>query len=328
MDIVTASQTRAWILCFAFSGLLACDDSPVPAADARPDAPVADTDGGAADGPTPDTTPAIDGPLHDGPPTTCSEAIVGTKCTPTGGECGADHTCLLVSATAGFCTCACTPEDFTTPTREDSCPGSKLVCARYTPQGGNEQRYCFQFLGNVPPGCSDKLTHNWDTPFAFAYANMELALLTPASAPFIVVGVRYLLGGTGMGGSIPCDSIVPHRVDLWVDTSTTPASTPALAATVQAAPATQSTLVATSISLGSPLRLESGEHLFVAVEMSNKVNDKAMCIATCGGGTTGEKSFTSWTNATVNNSPPYSWKSYKAMGSTQELSTLALGFEG
>jgi hypothetical protein len=316
------------MLCLVSGALLACDDSPPPATDARPDAPAAGTDTGAEDGPTADTTPVLDGPFVDTPPTTCSETTVGTKCTPTGGECGADHTCLLVSATAGFCTCACTPEDFTTPTGEDSCPGSKLVCARYTPQGGKEQSACFQYLGNGPPGCTDKLTHNWDTPFAFAYANMELTRLTPASAPFIVVGARYILGGTGTGGSIPCDSTVPHRVDLWVDTSTTPASTPALATTIKIAPATQGTLVATSVSLGSPLRLESGEHLFVAVEMSNQVNDKAMCIVTCGAGTTGEKSFTSWTNATVNNSPPYSWTSYKAMGSTQELAILALGFEG
>jgi hypothetical protein len=283
----------------------------------------------AVDRPSADVTSPDTGPPPDiGPPPPCSESTVGKQCTAGGGECGADHTCLMVSATAGFCTCGCVPEDLTTASREDSCPGSKLVCAPYAAPGGAPKHHCFQVAGNVPPTCISKVTHNWDTPFAFAYANMELTLLTPASPPFTVVGVRYILGGTGTGGKIPCDSTVPHRVDVWVDKVTTPAASPTLAATVNAAPKTQAKFVATAVTLGSPLSLKTGEHLFAAVEMSNKTSGKAMCIVTCGSGTTGEKSYTSWTNATINNTPPYKWSSYKTMGSTQELSTVALGFEG
>ena len=176
----------------------------------------------------------------------------------------------------------------------------------------------------MPPSCTGKLTHNWDTPLAFAYANMELARLTPA-VPFTVLGVRYSLGGEGSGGTIPCDSTVPHRVDLWVDTSATPGSSPALTATLQATPANQATLVATTLALDSPVRLEIGDHLFLAVEMSGETTGKAMCIVTCD--STGDESFTSWTNDPVNNSPPYSWTPYKTMGAAQDLSILALGFE-
>ena len=282
------------------AGLLACSGSP--------DQPIADTgvDAGQDAGPVP-----------------CSESIVGKRCTATGGECGAGHTCLLVDATAGFCSCACNPEDPMIPEIEDSCPGTELVCA---PHGTNGNR-CFRYLGNARPGCVERYTHNWDTEYSFAYANMELARLTPASA-FTVLAVRYTLGGTGTG-SVPCNSTVPHRVDLWVDAATTPAASPTLATSTQAGPAPAAKTVVVAPGIEPALRLQSGQHLFVAVELSDKVSGSAMCIATCGTGATGDRSYTSWTAAsTANNVPPYTWSSYSAMGAAQELVILALGFEG
>ena len=136
--------------------------------------------------------------------------------------------------------------------------------------------------------------------------------------------------GVARDGSLTArsDSAAPHRVDVWVDTATAPVANPTLAATVNTAPKIQAKFVAAAVTLGSSIQLKAGESLFVAVEMSNQTSGKAMCIVTCGAGTTGEKSYTSWTNALANNSPPYLWTSYSTMGSTQELSTQALGFEG
>jgi len=311
-------MTRAkHCLLLLVAGLLACSDPAPPVADAAPDGPVADAT-------PPDATPP-----DTGPPVPCSEQIVGKPCTKDGKECGAGHTCLLASATAGFCSCACTPDDLSTADAEDTCPGTDLLCALYGPTDGVGQGYCFRTLGNTAPGCAANYTHNWDTPYAFAYANMELARLSPTSGPFTVLGVRYLLGGTGTSSSIPCDSTVPHRADIWVDTTTTPSSSPTVAVSFDVAPTTQGKAVAMALALETSIRLESGDHLFVAVELSNKVDGKAMCIANCTAGTAGASSYTSWTGASIlNNAPPYSWSSYQAMGTPRDLATLALGFDG
>ena len=62
----------------------------------------------------------------------CKIDVIGKLCTKNGGECGKANPCFLTDDKGnGICTCACTPDDSTTPlVNEDTCPGKpKIVCS-------------------------------------------------------------------------------------------------------------------------------------------------------------------------------------------------------
>ena len=118
--------------------------------------PEAGTDGGVTlpEGGT-DGTPATDGTAKK-----CVAAKLGLPCTKDGKECGDANTCLLLTATAGVCTCQCTPDDSKTPlVNEDDCPGQpKNICgptAIEVTSGGKKSKanFCMQL-------CEPKLGSN------------------------------------------------------------------------------------------------------------------------------------------------------------------------
>ncbi len=121
-----------------------------PKTDAPTDAPKTDgpktdapkTDAPKTDGPKTDA-PKTDAPKTDAPPA-CG-ASIGAPCTQSGGQCGAG-TCVLTSATAGFCTCPCAPDDPQTPlVNEDSCPNlAQNVCGSVVYSNGQQQNICLR----------------------------------------------------------------------------------------------------------------------------------------------------------------------------------------
>lgn len=92
--------------------------------------------------PANDLPPLDKGPKPDGGPTpTCQK--IGKPCSGAG-DC-AGGTCLILTGAQGVCTCACTPDDPSTPMlNEDTCPNMSVnVCgAVSTPAGVKD--YCFQ----------------------------------------------------------------------------------------------------------------------------------------------------------------------------------------
>ena len=102
------------------------------------------------------------GPKMEGGVPTCSKAIVGKACTKasSGSECGSSGTCLLTSSdgASGVCTCACTPDNTSTPLiNEDTCPEATTTkystCGKVSFQDGSTKNYCFK-------GCKPALGKN------------------------------------------------------------------------------------------------------------------------------------------------------------------------
>jgi len=73
---------------------------------------------------------------------TCDASLIGKPCTAGGGGCDG-HPCVLTGG-AGFCSCACTPDDPQTPlVNEDSCPrGRQHLCALLPLAGGGSGSFC------------------------------------------------------------------------------------------------------------------------------------------------------------------------------------------
>jgi hypothetical protein len=81
----------------------------------------------------------------------CTKAIVGKACTKAGTECGSGATCLLTSSdgASGVCTCACTPDNSSTPLiNEDDCPEATTTkysqCGSITLSTGKKSNFCFK----------------------------------------------------------------------------------------------------------------------------------------------------------------------------------------
>lgn len=122
------SRTRVTLAAAAAAALLAFSPRPAVAQDAAVDAAPADLAAADAE-----------------PPVPC-ERVIGRLCTATGNECGTEAQCLLVTQDEGVCTCACTPDDPTTPTvNEDDCPDqTKNICGEVTYSGYWVENYCFR----------------------------------------------------------------------------------------------------------------------------------------------------------------------------------------
>jgi hypothetical protein len=143
------------IVAFAAMAAAACGDDTKPPvkSDAKVDKKIVQFDGtpGAEglillDGGTKDGMKPGDGQPGDGQPIACDPAAIGRPCTDKGQECGATATCLLTSATGGFCTCECTVDDPQTPlVNEDNCPNlAKNACAKIELTGGTTKNFCLQ----------------------------------------------------------------------------------------------------------------------------------------------------------------------------------------
>ncbi len=125
--------------------------APTPEASVKdgPKADLAKADGPKADLPKSDLPKGdlkkVDALQPDGQPPTCA-TLIGKPCTAAGAECGTVATCLLTTATAGVCTCPCTPDNPQTPlVNEDNCPNlAKNACGRVLMSNGTTQSFCFQ----------------------------------------------------------------------------------------------------------------------------------------------------------------------------------------
>jgi hypothetical protein len=131
--------------------------------------------------------------------------------------------------------------------------------------------------------------------------HLYAARLTPPSYPFEITEIHYELVGDD-----PCDSSPAHRVEIFVDTAVAPAASPSVTQLdIPAAGATEPVRVVKEI-LPSPITLQSGEHLFVAVEL---VNQGSSCLAVCEGAAAWDRDY--WSNAT---GAPYAWQALSDYG--------------
>lgn len=143
--------------------------------------------------------------------------------------------------------------------------------------------------------------------------DMKVVRLTPAAYPFTVTHVRY-----GLEGNLApeCDNTLAHRVEVFAASGHAPESSPSIAETIDVpavASAPAERLVV--LPLATPLTLQGGEHLFVAVEQAGNATH-SMCLYMCLT-TVADRNY--WSESTV---APYTWEPY----STGNLTIEALGY--
>lgn len=251
-------------------------------------------------GPTPDSAvpdKSVSGPDlgADANTSGCSDKVVGKSCTSGGSECGKDHTCLMVSASKGFCSCSCTEDDpSTTMTQEDNCPG-KLRCAKYAPPAASQKKpYCFKALGGTKQNTSSWSAADDDkTP-------VVLATQLIAAEAFTAVAFQHKLLVLGKY----CDSGIAHTVNLVPSTAAKPEASPTATETFTVAKTT-TTLYPRPITnpLTKVLTVAKGEHVFVLVDLAtDKVAGKRICLMS-DGSTTSVKKYVS--DSAV---APFTWK--------------------
>ena len=135
-----------------------------------------------------------------------------------------------------------------------------------------------------------------------------------------MLGVQYMLKGPGTKNP-DCDTGLAHEVQVWVGDQTTPVASPTPSETITVAAGASEAARWLSQELKTPIRLTSGQHLYVALLVTyEKPANKSICPQVCpDSNLTGEKSFSNDTGA---------WKSFKDSAWPGELSTAALGFGG
>lgn len=306
-------------LALLFFGGASCSDDTEPGTDAKATVD-SGLDAGLPDAPTTDTKGKGDGPL---PPPPCDEQTLGKACTQGGSECGSTNECLITDGTNGFCSCRCLPDVAKTGVMvEDTCPGAgkKHACGLFpSPSSGKKEHYCFSLLSNTPqhPACTAETVMMAD-PVDPHF--MVAVRLTPTSYPFTVTSIRYLLPGSDTEAE--CDNGLSHRAEVHASANATPEGTPTVAATFNVPRSTSSKDSVWALhGLDTPLKLQSGEHLYVLVEMMPD-GAKTLCVQGCGDNATGEFSFID----VDSDQPPYEWKSFKDMNWPGDLTIAAMGF--
>jgi hypothetical protein len=300
-----------WVLVALGLWVFGCSDDSGQKADMTVgDAPMP-SDAGPEAGPdqsAPDQTVA--------PP--CELSTLGQPCTQGGGECGAVNTCLITEGSAGFCSCACLPDDTTTELiDEDSCPGTDFACGL---DAASAPR-CLGLLANTPqlPNCAKGVIIVADpTDTAF----MVAARIVPKTYPFTLVGLRYTLQGPG-SKTAECDTGLAHRAEVHVNDQSTPSPTPTVLESFSMS-ATTSTKEPRQVrlALAAPVQVKAGEAIYVTVEVVRD-GSKSLCTDACADDSaTGAKSYID----VDSDQPPYVWESFESMQWGGDLSFAALGY--
>jgi hypothetical protein len=170
------------------------------------------------------------------------------------------------------------------------------------------------------------LTNNETCPEAHVVAPAETeqnhlaaARLTPPSYPYVVTGIQYVLNG-GAQGDIECQTGLAHQVHVFKGPDVTPPAT-IENDTVIDVDLGQAVMVITVVQqLVTPITLEQGEHLFIAVQMAGTHPD-VLCVGACSGPAY-QEDRNYWSNAA---DPPYPWPTLGSFGLKMNYRFDALG---
>ena len=277
-------------ICLALCGC--SDDTEEPAKD------VGGADTATDSGPQPDVGPDMSpdsGPdlSADANASGCSDKVVGNSCTASGSQCGKGHTCVMVSASKGFCSCDCTEDDPSTQSiQEDTCPGA-LLCAKYTPPAASAPKtYCFKALSGSKLISSSWAAADEKKPVVGA------AKQSPTEA-FTAVVLWHKLLALGKY----CDNGLAHTVSVVNSSAAAPDANPTASETFSMTKmATTIYPRAISNTLKTPLSMAKGSHVFLLIDM---VTDDAAGKRLCLMADTGGKPMERW----VSDGPtaPFKW---------------------
>lgn len=129
--------------------------------------------------------------------------------------------------------------------------------------------------------------------------------LRPPSYPFVIRSVAYDL--VAPAGVAQCNAGIAHEVQLYVGgamPSASPSSDGSLAETI-AVPAGMTGPHTNELELETPVTLEEGEYLYVAIQLAGagEPPTTSLCLGACGEGTA-ISDVDYWSNATAE---PFSW---------------------
>jgi hypothetical protein len=130
--------------------------------------------------------------------------------------------------------------------------------------------------------------------------HLAAARLTPPSYPFVIVFVRYTL----LGYLEQCDPGLAHGVDVFVGSDVAPPATPTVIQHIDVAMTNNDEQQRVMLhELSTPLTLNEGEHIFVAVRMTGTNPQPLLCVQSCSGPAY-QQDRNYWSNAVA---PPYPW---------------------
>jgi len=207
---------------------------------------------------------------------------------------------LLIAASSSACTDDGDPiADETAETSGDGDPGD----GDGDPGDGDGDPGDEMRVSNTEPDCID----GYVAPALPSEAShLTATILTPEVYPFEVTRIRYVLGGPGAMDF--CNGSLGHRVDLFVSEgslSAMPSQTePFVGVEVPADPmAVEGRTV--ELELDSPVSLDSGQALVVAIEMRGDDElDTRLCVALCEPNGPALEGVDWWSNAA---DEPYEW---------------------
>jgi hypothetical protein len=290
-------------------------DAPVsdaPVSDAPvSDAPVSDapvSDAPVSDAPSPDlgVDANADGPVSDGP--------------------RADSIADVAILDAAIDVATDMPQDMPAPDQmqpdqmqPDTMRQAVLSNPICSSSGGGGDGGTSGFAAPVIPGTTEN-------------GHLSTVRLTPPGYPFTVTSVRYLLMRPATTPPFnECATGIDHKVLVWAGSNVTPAATPANVQTFTSAN------VPDGISdrviehkLSTPLVLNQGEHVFIAVEMryepgAGPLPARRTCLRACWfPSVAADRDY--WSNSA---STPYPWvtlQSFFASGPYPTVSTQAVGW--
>ena len=145
------------------------------------------------------------------------------------------------------------------------------------------------------------------------------ARLTPPTTPFVVERISYALRDVP---EFECDAALGHDVLLFVGGTAPDASPSSEVQHIDVPPAPGLTERPLDLALPTPVRLEAGQSLYVAVQLNGDTTS-AMCLASCGDGPAIE-GVDFWSNATT---APFAWADLVGeLGLPTNLDVHAQGF--
>jgi hypothetical protein len=147
------------------------------------------------------------------------------------------------------------------------------------------------------------------SPYPGENLQWAAARLTPASYPVEVAKIVVDLNhGATNGAGAQCDASLSTKAMVFKGTEVTPTASPASAQEVEVSIATPTSGDASyTFDLTSPVTLQTGEHLFVALQV-REGGGKSTCIAGCAY-TSGGEDRNYWA---VETTAPFAWTKLSA----------------
>jgi hypothetical protein len=170
-------------------------------------------------------------------------------------------------------------------------------------------------LRNADADC-DPLSFLVVAPSNGENGHLATAALTPPGTPFTVDRVGFTLRADGN-----CNAGTSFRVDVWVESSSTPAASPAILESIVVPMSNPAgSWQDFDLPLSAPIVLQAGDFLLVGVEMLYAGGNDHSCIQMCGEDVVPLSNW--WSSAAA---APYPWADLASFGLDGDLSITASG---